>query len=310
MGNAAMFRFTLSEIRLLMEKQDIIRNMSVIAHVDHGKSTLTDSLVAAAGIIAMEQAGDARLTDTRADEQERGITIKSTGISLYYEMSDAMLKGFTGPREGNDYLINLVDSPGHVDFSSEVTAALRITDGALVVVDCVEGVCVQTETVLRQALGERIKPVLMVNKMDRALLELQLESEDAYQSFQRTIESVNVVISTYEDEALGDVQVYPNRGTVAFGSGLHGWGFTLGRFADMYAAKFGVAKDKLMKKLWGENYFDPSSKKWSKKGTNSSGKPLKRAFCQFVMDPINLLFKSIMNGEKAKYEKMIKSLNI
>merc|ERR1712124_159912 len=291
-----MVDFTINKIVKLMDTKTNIRNLSVIAHVDHGKSTLTDSLVAAAGIIAMEQAGDARLTDTRSDEQERGITIKSTGISLYYEMSDAMLKNFTGPREGNDYLINLVDSPGHVDFSSEVTAALRITDGALVVVDCVEGVCVQTETVLRQALGERIKPVLMVNKMDRALLELQLESEDAYQSFQRTIESVNVVISTYEDEALGDVQVYPNRGTVAFGSGLHGWGFTLGRFADMYAAKFGVAKDKLMKKLWGENYFDPSSKKWSKKGTNSSGKPLKRAFCQFVMDPINLLFKSIMNG--------------
>merc|ERR1739848_931026 len=278
--------------------------MSVIAHVDHGKSTLTDSLLSKAGIISTAKAGDARTTDTRADEQERGITIKSTGISLYHETD------VVDQKNTNKYLINLIDSPGHVDFSSEVTAALRVTDGALVVVDYVEGVCVQTETVLRQALGERIKPVLMVNKMDRALLELQLESEDAYQSFQRTIESVNVVISTYEDEALGDVQVYPNRGTVAFGSGLHGWGFTLGRFADMYAAKFGVAKDKLMKKLWGENYFDPSSKKWSKKGTNSSGKPLKRAFCQFVMDPINLLFKSIMNGEKAKYEKMIKSLNI
>jgi len=207
-------------------------------------------------------------------------------------------------------LINLIDSPGHVDFSSEVTAALRVTDGALVVVDCVEGVCVQTETVLRQALGERIKPVVMVNKMDRALLELQLESEDAYQSFQRTIESVNVVISTYEDDLLGDVQVYPHKGTVAFGSGLHGWGFTLGKFADMYAAKFGVAKDKLMKKLWGDNFFDPKSKKWVKRGTNAAGKPLKRAFCQYVMDPINLLFKSIMNGEKAKYEKMIKSLAI
>jgi len=269
--------------------------MSVIAHVDHGKSTLTDSLISKAGIIGAAQAGETRYTDTRQDEQDRCITIKSTGVSLYYEMpEDQRPKDSTS----NGFLINLIDSPGHVDFSSEVTAALRVTDGALVVVDCVEGVCVQTETVLRQALGERIKPVLMVNKMDRALLELQLESEDAYQSFQRTIESVNVVISTYEDEALGDVQVYPNRGTVAFGSGLHGWGFTLGRFADMYAAKFGVAKDKLMKKLWGENYFDPSSKKWSKKGTNSSGKPLKRAFCQFVMDPINLLFKSIMNGEK------------
>jgi len=290
-----------------MDHKNNIRNMSVIAHVDHGKSTLTDSLISKAGIIGAAQAGETRYTDTRQDEQDRCITIKSTGVSLYYEMpEDQRPKDSTS----NGFLINLIDSPGHVDFSSEVTAALRVTDGALVVVDCVEGVCVQTETVLRQALGERIKPVLMVNKMDRALLELQLESEDAYQSFQRTIESVNVVISTYEDEALGDVQVYPNRGTVAFGSGLHGWGFTLGRFADMYAAKFGVAKDKLMKKLWGENYFDPSSKKWSKKGTNSSGKPLKRAFCQFVMDPINLLFKSIMNGEKAKYEKMIKSLNI
>jgi len=299
--------FTTEQMRAIMDHPNNIRNMSVIAHVDHGKSTLTDSLISKAGIIGAAQAGEARFTDTRQDEQDRCITIKSTGVSLYYEMTkDQMPKEATN----NGFLINLIDSPGHVDFSSEVTAALRVTDGALVVVDCVEGVCVQTETVLRQALGERIKPVVMVNKMDRALLELQLEAEDTYQSFQRTIESVNVVISTYEDEALGDVQVYPNKGTVAFGSGLHGWGFTLGRFADMYAAKFGVEKSKLMGKLWGDNFFDPSSKKWVKKATNAAGKPLKRAFCQFVMDPINLLFKSIMNGEKAKYEKMITSLQI
>ena len=135
--------------------------------------------------------------DTRQDEKDRGITIKSTGISLFCELDDEALKGFTGPRAGNNYLINLIDSPGHVDFSSEVTAALRITDGALVVVDCVEGVCVQTETVLRQALGERIRPVLTVNKMDRCFLELQLDGEEAYTTFLRVIENCNVILATY-----------------------------------------------------------------------------------------------------------------
>lgn len=153
------------------------------------------------------QAGDARLTDTRQDEQERGITIKSTGISLYYEMGDESLKAFKRARDGNSFLVNLIDSPGHVDFSSEVTAALRITDGALVVVDCVEGVCVQTETVLRQALAERIRPVLTVNKMDRCFLELKLDGEEAYTTYLRVIENANVILATYQDDAMGDLQV-------------------------------------------------------------------------------------------------------
>jgi elongation factor 2 len=193
-----MPNFSVDEIRECQYKTDQIRNMSVIAHVDHGKSTLTDSLVCRAGIISADQAGNARATDTRADEQERGITIKSTGISLYYE-SDIV-----NEVDKLGYLINLIDSPGHVDFSSEVTAALRVTDGALVVVDYVEGVAVQTETVLRQALLEKIKPVLMINKIDRAILELQVDGEAMYQNYLRVIENVNVIIATYEDGSMGE----------------------------------------------------------------------------------------------------------
>lgn len=307
-----MVKFTIEQLREIMDRKNNIRNMSVIAHVDHGKSTLTDSLVAAAGIIATEAAGDMRLTDTRADEQERCITIKSTGISLYYDMKPEDLAEYVEPkgyeRNGNEYLINLIDSPGHVDFSSEVTAALRITDGALVVVDCVEGVCVQTETVLRQALSERIKPVMTVNKLDRCFLELMLDGEEAYQTYARVIENANVIMATYADEAIGDVQVYPEKGTVSFSAGLHGWAFTLTVFAKMYASKFGIDKNKMMERLWGQNFFDKTTNKWTKKHTGA--KTCKRGFVQFVYEPIKMIIDLAMNNEKDKLFAMLTKLNV
>lgn len=290
-----------------MDQKHNIRNMSVIAHVDHGKSTLTDSLVSKAGIIAASKAGETRATDTRKDEQERCITIKSTAISMYFEMSEKDMAFIKQTKEKtNGFLINLIDSPGHVDFSSEVTAALRVTDGALVVVDCVSGVCVQTETVLRQAIAERIRPVLFMNKMDRALLELQLEQEDLYQTFQRIVENVNVIVATYADDdgPMGVVRVDVNNGSVGFGSGLHGWAFTLKQFAEMYASKFGVEIDKMMKKLWGENFFNPKTKKWSK----SKDADNKRSFVMYVLDPIYLVFDAIMNFKKEATAKLLTKL--
>jgi len=303
-----MVNFTVEQMRVLMDYPDQLRNMSVIAHVDHGKSTLSDSLVGAAGIMKQEEAGDKRILDTRADEIARGITIKSTAISMYYNVSKELVPDLKD--EQREFLINLIDSPGHVDFSSEVTAALRVTDGALVVVDCVEGVCVQTETVLRQALTERIRPVVFINKVDRAILELQLDPEEAYQGFVKTLQNVNVVIATYNDPIMGDLQVSPDKGTVAIGSGLQAWAFSVLRFARMYASKFGVDEVKMCERLWGDNFFDAKNKKWIKSETNADGERVKRAFCQFCLDPIYQLFDAIQNEKREKLDKMLKALNI
>jgi len=307
-----MVNFTVDEIRVMMNKKKNIRNMSVIAHVDHGKSTLTDSLVSKAGIIAAAKAGETRFTDTRKDEQERCITIKSTAISMYFELGEKDIKFIKDAdqreKDENGFLINLIDSPGHVDFSSEVTAALRVTDGALVVVDCVSGVCVQTETVLRQAIAERIKPVVFMNKVDLALLTLQLDPEELYQKFTRIVETVNVIISTYSDESgpMGDIKVDPSKGSVGFGSGLHSWAFTLKQFAEIYAEKFGIDSEKLMNRLWGENFYNPATKKWSKNQEDG----YKRSFTMFVLDPIFKVFDAIMNFKKDETAKLLEKLNI
>ncbi|CAF2838079.1 unnamed protein product [Rotaria sp. Silwood2] len=284
--------------------------MSVIAHVSHGKSTLTDSLICKVGIITPHKADAMRFTDTQKDEQEQSITIRSTAIPLYYEVSAKDLELIKQEREPNvsGFLINLIDSPGHMDFSLEANAALCVTDGALVVVDCVSGARLQTETLLRQAITERIKPILFINKMDLALVKLQLEQEDLFQTFQRIVENVNVIITTYGDDngPMCDLQVNPIKGTVGFGSALHDWAFTLKEFAEMYASKFHIETDKLMSRLWGDNFFSPTENKWSKTG----GEGYVRGFCQFILDPIFKVFKAIMNCRKDEYTQLLEKLNI
>ncbi|KAI0313294.1 P-loop containing nucleoside triphosphate hydrolase protein, partial [Amylostereum chailletii] len=216
-------------LRGLLDKHTNIRNTSAVATVlDHGKSTLADSLVSKTSIIASAKADDMRFTDTRDNENERGLTIKSTIISVSFEIDKEDLPSIKQKTDGTlsfvlyQHLIHAftVQTRSSCDFSSKFTAALRVTNEALVVVDRIKGVCVQPETVLRQELGECIEPIVIINKVDRVLIELYVSKEDLYRSFQRMIESVNVIISTYLDEALGDVQVYPERDTITFGSGL------------------------------------------------------------------------------------------
>lgn len=204
----------------------------------------------------------------------------------------------------------MIDTPGHVDFSSEVTAGLRVTDGAVVVVDCVEKVCVQTETVLRQALNERIKPILMMNKVDRPMIELKRTTEEMYQDFRQVIESVNVIVAQNEEVIMGDIQVDPVKGSVVFGSGYQQWAFTLETFALIWAPKFKMEPKKMIPYLWGEWKFDKKGSKWTTAETDDDGKLLTRSFCEFILDPILKLINFCLEDKIDKVKKFLEMMKV
>ena len=199
-----------------MDKPENIRNIAIAAHVDHGKTTLTDNLLAGAGMISQDTAGQQLAMDTEEDEQERGITIDAANVSMTHEYDD------------KNHLINLIDTPGHVDFGGDVTRAMRAVDGALVVVDAVEGAMPQTETVLRQALREGVKPALFINKVDRLISELQEGPQEMQQRLQSVIQDVNELIRGMTDEMddVDDWTVSIQDGTVGMGSALYKWGIS------------------------------------------------------------------------------------
>jgi len=203
------------ECERLMDKPENIRNIAIAAHVDHGKTTLTDNLLAGAGMISDETAGEQLAMDTEEDEQERGITIDAANVSMTHEYEDT------------NHLINLIDTPGHVDFGGDVTRAMRAVDGALVVVDAVEGAMPQTETVLRQALREGVKPALFINKVDRLINELQEGPEEMQDRLMSVIHDVNELIRGMTEEEDYDWTVSVEDGTVGFGSALYKWGVSM-----------------------------------------------------------------------------------
>ncbi|HVN66113.1 MAG TPA: GTP-binding protein, partial [Methanomicrobiales archaeon] len=175
-------------VTTLMDKPDRIRNIGIVAHIDHGKTTLSDSLLAGAGMISEELAGKQLFMDSDEMEQARGITIDASNVSMVHEY------------EGQEYLINMIDTPGHVDFGGDVTRAMRAVDGALVLVDAVEGPMPQTETVLRQALKEQVRPILFINKVDRLVNELKVNETEMQIRLGKVIDKINKLIRGMNEE--------------------------------------------------------------------------------------------------------------
>ncbi|MBD3205265.1 elongation factor EF-2 [Candidatus Bathyarchaeota archaeon] len=204
------------EILKLMHNREKVRNIGIIAHIDHGKTTMSDSLLAMAGLMAPSRAGEARALDFLEEEQRRGITIKTANISLLYTEGE------------NQYVINLIDTPGHVDFSGKVTRAMRALDGCVLLVDAVEEFQIMTEVRLRVALDEHVKPVCYINKFDRLIKELKMDPDAIQKKLLRIINKFNEIVQTYGSEEIRNKwTVNAGDGEVAFGSALDRWGFTL-----------------------------------------------------------------------------------
>ncbi|KAK0630562.1 P-loop containing nucleoside triphosphate hydrolase protein [Bombardia bombarda] len=335
---------TAKKLAQLQQNADDVRNICILAHVDHGKTSLTDALLATNGIISPKLAGKIRYLDSRADEQLRGITMESSAISLYFSMSRRSSPD--AAPEAKEYLVNLIDSPGHIDFSSEVSTASRLCDGAVILVDAVEGVCSQTVTVLRQAWTEKLKPLLVINKMDRLITELKMTPGEAYIHLSKLLEQVNAVLGSFfqgermeEDlnwrerieervaavaakeakltgqhtdsgelqfEERDDEELYfaPEKNNVIFGSAIDGWAFTVRQFAGLYEKKLGIKRTVLEKVLWGNFYLDPKTKKVLGP-KHLKGRPLKPLFVQLVLDQIWAVYQATTGGEGAKGDPVL-----
>ena len=316
----------------LQNDASCIRNICIVAHVDHGKTSLSDSLLASNGIISQRLAGKIRYLDSRPDEQVRGITMESSAISLYFRVLHKQ-EGTDEPLV-NEHLINLIDSPGHIDFSSEVSAASRLCDGAVVLVDVVEGVCSQTITVLRQCWVEKLKPVLVLNKIDRLITELQMTPQETYIHLNKIIEQVNSVLGSFfagerqlddyswreqlkENENAEfterddtDIYFHPENNNVIFASAVDGWGFNIGQLAKFYEQKLGAKRENLQKVLWGDFYLDPKTKKIiNNKGLK--GRNLKPLFTSLILDNIWKIYENIViSRDDEKISKITNALNI
>ncbi|OAO90696.1 hypothetical protein AXX17_AT5G25090 [Arabidopsis thaliana] len=285
----------------LMSNPALVRNVALVGHLQHGKTVFMDMLVEQTHRMSTFNAENdkhMRYTDTRVDEQERNISIKAVPMSLVLEDS-----------RSKSYLCNIMDTPGHVNFSDEMTASLRLADGAVFIVDAAQGVMVNTERAIRHAIQDHLPIVVVINKVDRLITELKLPPRDAYYKLRYTIEVINNHISAASTNA-GDLPLIdPAAGNVCFASGTAGWSFTLQSFARMYAKLHGVAMDvdKFASRLWGDVYYHPDTRVFKTSPPVGGGE---RAFVQFILEPLYKIYSQVIGEHKKSVETTLAELGV
>ncbi|GLD99120.1 hypothetical protein PINS_up007838 [Pythium insidiosum] len=281
----------------LMDHPALIRHLAVIGDLHHGKTLFTDLLVQQTHVDKWDPTKEKRFTDTRKDEQERMISIKSTPVSLVLPTT-----------RGKHFLLNVMDCPGHVNFADETAAALQIADGAVLVVDVVEGVMMNTERLIRAALRARVKLVLVISKVDRLIVELKLPPADAYFKLLHTIEEVNGMIEKHSVAGQTPQRLSPELGNVCFASGQHGWSFTLESFAQIYAETHpGVPAAALAPRLWGNKYYNPQTRTFTNKVPYANAL---RSFVMFILEPLYKIYSKVLSEDPPQLANSLRAMGL
>lgn len=289
----------------LMNYPEQIRNVALAGHLHHGKTAFMDMLVLETHDIAErldKRVGKnrdemLRYTDVHLLERERGVSIKSAPMSLVLPSS-----------KGKSHLVNIIDTPGHVNFVDEVATAARLVDGICLVVDVVEGVQINTEQIIKHAALEDIPLTLVINKLDRLILELRLPPKDAYFKLKHVVEEVNTVIANTVPTRAASKRLSPERGNVLFACTDLGWCFTLPSFAKMYTDTFGdINTDEFAKRLWGDVFYNPKKRNFTRKPVEEGAM---RSFVHFVLEPIYKIFTHSISDSPEDLRPVLESLGI
>uniref|UniRef100_A0A0N4ZUV3 Tr-type G domain-containing protein n=1 Tax=Parastrongyloides trichosuri TaxID=131310 RepID=A0A0N4ZUV3_PARTI len=280
----------------MMDYPELMRNVAIVGNLHHGKTTFVDCLIEQThpDFIRADDK-DTRFTDTLYIEQQRGLSIKSMPISLIMESS-----------RQKSYLLNVIDTPGHMNFCDEVTAAYRVADGVVVVIDAHEGVMMNTERLLKHAVLENLPITICINKIDRFILELKLLPTDAYLKLRFILDQVNTILQTFSNDENCQI-MSPLLNNVIFSSSRYNICFSTSTFAQIYAQKSNLNANEFSKRLWGDIYMDPKTRKFVKKEPYPD---CPRTFVQFILEPIYKIFSQIIGDVDTSLPNMMAELSI